>query len=470
MSFENIPTEWQEPDLAELAEFVMGQAPAKSDCNYEGRGTVFVKAGEFGKFFPVVKEWTSNPLKHACDGDVLICVVGATAGKLNLGIDCAIGRSVAAIRSSESLGQKYLYYFLKSKIQELRTASTGSAQGVISKEQLGDIRIPFSSSAEQKQIAAKLDELLAQVDTIKTRLDAIPHILKRFRQSVLAAAVSGKLTEEWRTKNPVEDKLKLDAEHELSEEAIHMSDIPETWEWIALGNYANCSRGRFSVRPRNDPSCFDGEFPFIQIGDLPREGGAIRSYVQTLNKKGLSVSKSFKAGTVVVAIVGATIGNTGVLNFEACFPDSLVGIEAGSIIQNTFIEYYFRSIKSELRSASYAGGGQPNIKLTIINSLPFPMPSLEEQTEIVRRVEQLFAYADQIEQRVKDAQARVNHLTQSILAKAFRGELTADWRAQNPDLISGDNSAEALLARIRAEREAAGSKPKTRKPRTTKNH
>lgn len=105
-----------------------------------------------------------------------------------------------------------------------------------------------------------------------------------------------------------------------------------------------------------------------------------------------------------------------------------------------------------------------------LRELPVNLPEILEQTEIVRRVEQLFAYADQIEQRVKDAQARVNHLTQSILAKAFRGELTADWRAQNPDLISGDNSAEALLARIRAEREAAGSKPKTRKPRTTKNH
>jgi len=86
----------------------------------------------------------------------------------------------------------------------------------------------------------------------------------------------------------------------------------------------------------------------------------------------------------------------------------------------------------------------------------------EEQTEIVRRVEQLFAYADQIEQRVKDAQARVNHLTQAILAKAFRGELTADWRAQNPELISGENSAEALLKRIKAERESGKSGKKSK--------
>jgi type I restriction enzyme, S subunit len=86
------------------------------------------------------------------------------------------------------------------------------------------------------------------------------------------------------------------------------------------------------------------------------------------------------------------------------------------------------------------------------------LPPSDEQTEIVRRVEQLIAYADQIEQRIKDAQARVNHLTQSILAKAFRGELTAEWRAQNPDLISGGNSTEALLAKIQAKRIANSSK------------
>jgi type I restriction enzyme S subunit len=98
----------------------------------------------------------------------------------------------------------------------------------------------------------------------------------------------------------------------------------------------------------------------------------------------------------------------------------------------------------------------------MFKSFPIPTPPLEEQTEIVRRVEQLFAFADQIEQRVQDAQTRVNHLTQSILAKAFRGELTAEWRAQNPDLISGENSAEALLARIRA---ARAGQPKAKRGR-----
>ena len=90
------------------------------------------------------------------------------------------------------------------------------------------------------------------------------------------------------------------------------------------------------------------------------------------------------------------------------------------------------------------------------------IPPYSEQTEIVRRVEKLFAYADKVEAEVNAAQERVNKLTQSILAKAFRGELTAKWREQNPDLISGDNSAEALLAKIKAEREKLKPKKKTR--------
>src|SRR5690554_3675564 len=102
------------------------------------------------------------------------------------------------------------------------------------------------------------------------------------------------------------------------------------------------------------------------------------------------------------------------------------------------------------------------LNLSILKELPIPLPPVEEQTEIVRRVDQLFAHADRIEQQVNNALARVNNLTQSILAKAFRGELTEQWRQDNPELISGENSAEALLERIKAER-AAVAKPKRRK-------
>ena len=113
--------------LDAVTEFVMGQAPPGAECNEAGQGTVFVKTGEFGRLYPEIREWTTKPLKFARQGDVLICVVGATIGKLNLAIDCAIGRSVAAIRPNEGLQTKYLYYMLMPFTLALRRESRGSA-------------------------------------------------------------------------------------------------------------------------------------------------------------------------------------------------------------------------------------------------------------------------------------------------------------------------------------------------------
>ena len=118
-----------------------------------------------------------------------------------------------------------------------------------------------------------------------------------------------------------------------------------------------------------------------------------------------------------------------------------------------YLEIILRSpLAVEYFTSNSVGSTMVNLNQKIIKSLQVHFPSQEEQTEIVRRVEKLFAYADKVEAQVKTAQARVNQLTQSILAKAFRGELTANWRAANPELISGENSAEALLVIIKNER------------------
>lgn len=150
--------------LGDVSSSVMGQAPPGKACNKEGVGTPFVKAGEFEDRFPVVREWTTQPLKHSRVGDVLICVVGATAGKINQGIDCAIGRSVAAIRPDPlRLDSNYLYYFMRQKAEEMRSKSQGLAQGVITRDMIASIEIPLPSLAEQKRIAAILD----QADAVK---------------------------------------------------------------------------------------------------------------------------------------------------------------------------------------------------------------------------------------------------------------------------------------------------------------
>ncbi|EAC1961386.1 hypothetical protein D9G24_13535 [Escherichia coli] len=130
---------------------------------------------------------------------------------------------------------------------------------------------------------------------------------------------------------------------------------------------------------------------------------------------------------------------------------------------NNLLDFIQLAINSLDISQWVSGSAQPKLTKKSLLTLPIPVFTLEEQTIIVRRVEQLFAYADTIEKQVNNALARVNNLTQSILAKAFRGELTAQWRAENPELISGENSAAALLEKIKAERAASGGKKASRK-------
>jgi type I restriction enzyme S subunit len=175
--------------LDKVADFVMGQAPPTAECNIRGVGDIFVKTGEFGKLYPEIKEWTTKPLKLAKLGDVLICVVGATIGKLNLGIDCAIGRSVAAIRPRESISTWYLYYSLMPFTLSLRRGSRGSAQGVIGKSELSAVQIRIPSLDEQASIVAKVDELMALCDKLEAQQQARANMELATRQAILSDLV-----------------------------------------------------------------------------------------------------------------------------------------------------------------------------------------------------------------------------------------------------------------------------------------
>lgn len=470
-----LPDGWEWSKLEAVAEILMGQSPPGDSYNQEGIGTPLINGPvEFGPlpFSKTIKsKFTTLPTKICKENDLILCVRGSTTGRMNIaGFEACIGRGVAAIRSQ--IYQKYLNFFIHSYQEQIYRLGTGSTFPNVSFDMLSTIDMPVPPLNEQRRIVAKLEKLLAKCEACKQRLDKIPGILKRFRQSILAAACSGRLTADWREQNldvePASEllnRIREDRGQRLQESGRKniliedfiiqepedgLPEIPEKWIWVALGSYAECSRGRFSVRPRNDPRYYGGQYPFIQIGDLPREGGLISNHQQTLNEDGLSISKMFPTGTVAIAIVGATIGNTGILAYDMCFPDSLVGIQTGSEVGNIYLDYYLRSEKKNLRTISYAGGGQPNIKLETLNPYPFPLPPFEEQKEIVQRVEKLFKLVDQIEQRYQKSKTYVNKLPQSILAKAFRGELVP----QDPN----DESASILLERIRAEREQQISK------------
>ncbi|EHQ1751600.1 restriction endonuclease subunit S, partial [Salmonella enterica subsp. enterica serovar Hartford] len=340
----------------------------------------------------------------------------------------------------------YAYYYLRNIRHLAEEMGTGTTFKEISGSAAKTLPFVMAPLAEQKIIAEKLDTLLAQVDNTKARLEQIPQILKRFRQAVLAAAMRGELTEIWRARNSF--NLSLQKYYELTKgQKLKAKNISEpceekTWLRCNIGHIFNVKSGDGLTAKEMNAS-----------GDIPVYGGnGITGYHDKYN---------IEEPIIVIGRVGYYCGSVHLTPEKSWITDNALLVDFNrELIAKQFAYWLLKATNLRVDTSSSA---QPVISGTKIYSIEIVIPPIEEQAEIVRRVEQLFAYADTIEKQVNSALTRVNSLTQSILAKAFRGELTAQWRAENPDLISGENSAAALLEKIKAERAASGGKKTSRK-------
>ncbi len=190
-----------------------------------------------------------------------------------------------------------------------------------------------------------------------------------------------------------------------------------------LHEVATLSRGRFSARPRNDPKFFGGSMPWVQIQNLP---GDFNKYIidsmDTLNPEGVAVSRVFPKGTLVISIA-ATIGALGILNMEACFPDSLVGINPDPAQLDTgFLFWQLRYQRVELERNA-PGATLRNINLRTLNELKIWLPSRSEQRSIDAHLDDLITNLRQIHQSYVGDTALLGQLEQSILERAIHGEL-----------------------------------------------
>lgn len=405
-----------------------------------------------------------KPHQQLLKGDIVVAMssgskaVVGKAARIRESFDGSFGAFCGVLRPVPEIIPTYLAWFTHSLDYRNRISSLSAGANInnLKPSHFSEIEIRLAPLAEQKVIADKLDILLAQVDNTKARLERIPQILKRFRQSVLAAAVSGRLTEEWRSTPPVsfqQPPLTIGQEKE---------EAPMGWKWQDLTALAKLESGHTPRKSRPD-YWENGDVPWISLQDIRKAHGKVISKTKFMpNMKGIenSSARLLPKGTVCFSR-DISVGFTTIMGREMATTQHFVNWICGPELNNYFLMYAFMAAKDHL-TISGQGSTVKTIYMPACKQFRIITPPLEEQTEIVRRVDQLFAHADRIEQQVNNALARVNKLTQSILAKAFRGELTEQWRQDHPDLISGENSAEALLGRIKAERAAAPAR-RTRK-------
>ncbi|WP_367109145.1 restriction endonuclease subunit S [uncultured Psychrobacter sp.] len=360
----------------------------------------------------------------------------------------------------DGLSSEYLYFYLKSIKGLAESLGTGTTFKELSGRACKKLPLVMAPLSEQKVIAHTLEHHLTTVSQIQARLDAIPKLIEKFRQSVLNDAVSGKLTEEWRTTN----KYKIEDKNLLKDSEKYWS-IPEQWAWSRLGEHVKLINGDRGKNYPNKSEYVEEGIPFINTGHITRKGFLESSALNYITEEKFNSLKGGKIseGDLVYCLRGATMGKVARVTpySEGAIASSLVIIRPLDSVLTDYIYYFSISPQGrELIKVFDNGSAQPNLSAKSLSWFSFPLPSIEEQEVIVNSVSKLFAHADQIEKSVAAAKARIDNLTQSILHQAFTGNLTADWREQNPDLISGDNSAETLLAKIEAEKKANKTKKK----------
>jgi type I restriction enzyme M protein len=195
--------------------------------------------------------------------------------------------------------------------------------------------------------------------------------------------------------------------------------IDPAWPIVPLEDACEIQRGKFSHRPRNEPRFYGGDYPFIQTGDIVRAEGGKITYTQTLNEEGLSVSKMFHPPLVVITIA-ANIGDTAVLDFPSCFPDSVVALTPKAGVIAGFLELMMRLQKEHLNNIA-PQAAQKNINIEILKTLKVPLPSLETQRAIVAEIEAEQALVNANRELVRRMEAKVKAAIDRVWGSANAG-------------------------------------------------
>jgi len=295
---------------------------------------------------------------------------------------------VDSTQTQENL--RWLYYALESL--QLDTVNFDSAVPGLSREVAYSLSVRFPSLLEQERIAAYLDFSCAAIDAAVNAKRRQIETLDTLAASMIHRAVTRGL-------NP-QASLKASGLDWLTE-------VPSHWQVQQLKRRCALVRGQFTHRPRNDPALYDGPYPFVQTGDITAAQKYIRTFTQTLNELGLSVSKIFPRGTLVMSIA-ANIGDVAILDFEACFPDSMIGMIPGPKTNLDYLFYLMRTMKGiMLRSAVLST--QLNLNYVRIGTNYAPFPPANEQRAIAD-------YLDAKEGELRSIKRILNEQVETLIA------------------------------------------------------
>jgi type I restriction enzyme, S subunit len=313
------------------------------------------------------------------------------------------------MRAGPKLDNRFLFYWLfSSDFQaEMEARQKGASYPAVNDSDIRDQQIPLPPLDEQRRIVAVLDKAFAAIATATANAQKNQSNARALFESYLQ---------------------------------IIFTERDEGWDKLTLKEASlDFGRGKSRHRPRNDKKLYGGPYPFVQTGDIRNCDHIVEEFSQTYSAAGLAQSKLWPKGTICITIA-ANIAETGILGFNGCFPDSVIGMVVDPARTSfKYVEYLLQSLKALLQSKG-KGSAQANINLATFENERFPFPDLATQNGIVSKLDELAEGVRGLEAMYEKKLTALAELKQSLLQKAFAGELTAAV-AQAP--AANDNFATA---------------------------
>ena len=369
-------------------------------------------------------------------GDVLFAGSGETIDEIGrsavnlLNDPACCGGDVIVFRPSIDVNARFLGYATGCPPAAYQKACMGRGITVmhVYGSELKYMSIALPPLSEQAAMVRFLDDADRRIRRYIRAKEKLIALLEEQKQAVIQEAVTGRTDVRTGQRYPgYKDTA-----------AEWFGAVPAHWEVMRVKQVSRVLRGAFTHRPRNDPSLYGGPYPFIQTGEVAGAGKRIAGYRQTLNDRGLAVSRMFPAGTLVMTIA-ANIGDVAVLDFEACVPDSVVGFVPGKRIERDFLYYVFRAMRPELlREAPVSTQG--NLNIDRVGSRRIPIPPNDEQESIVIKIETNTVRLNDAIRRLECGVNVFREFRIRLVADVVTGKLDvpeAAARLPDADLLSG---------------------------------
>ena len=396
---------WEIKKLGDIATVSSGNSAPQKKVLFENGNFPFIRTSDVGKIkkgfinscVDYLNEDGIKGLKLFKKGTILFPKSGASTflnHRVMMEIDSYVSSHLATIKAVNSMADdRYLLHYLTTI--DARDLMQDIAYPSLKISDINLIKIPLPTLSEQQRIVTILDEVFEAIAKAKANAEQNLKNSKELFESYLQGVFENK---------------------------------GEGWEEKTLAQISSMfGRGKSKHRPRNFTGLYGGDYPFIQTGDIRNCDHYVTKYTQTYNEMGLAQSKLWPAGTICITIA-ANIAETGVLAFDACFPDSVIGLVVDQkIADRDFVEYLLQFFKTRLQALG-KGSAQANLNMGTFENELFPIPPLKQQQSIVQKLDALSLETKRLEAIYQQKINDLEELKKSVLQKAFAGELKEDLK------------------------------------------